>query len=96
MSAPRPPIDAAHFCASPLVRRAYMATVCGLAVFIVTLVVLREPFRGYLAEVHLNGPAIEGLDLKAAARWLKNVDSQVAVVATVAGEISPRPRIRPG
>ena len=52
--------DAAAICALPLARRAYMGLVTGLAVFIVTLVLLREPFRGYLTEVRLADRRLKG------------------------------------
>jgi hypothetical protein len=94
MSEMRKKLDPAAFCALPLVRRAYMASVVGLAVFIATLVVLREPFRGYLAEVRIAGPAIAGLDLPEAIQWLKQADEQVVVIATAAGPRTPRSQIR--
>jgi hypothetical protein len=85
--------DVHAFCALPLVRRVYQALVVGLAVFIVTLVVLREPFRGYLAEVRISGPAMEGLDLDAAANWLKQVDREVAAVSS-RGESASKAQLR--
>jgi hypothetical protein len=94
MSATRHNFDPHAFCALPLVRRAYQGVVVGVAVFLVTLVGLREPFRGYLAEVQIAGPATPGLDLDAAAAWLKQADRQVAAVATPAGEISAKSQIR--
>jgi hypothetical protein len=94
MSSDRFTFDAHAFCALPLVRRVQAALVVGLAVFLLTLVVLHEPFRGYLAEVHIAGPAIEGLDLDEAVAWLKHADRQAAVIATPAGEISPKSQIR--
>src|SRR3954470_10746782 len=94
MSASRANFNAAAFCALPLVRRAYQALVVGLAVFLLTLVALRDPFRGYLAEIHLTGPATEGLDLDVATAWLRRADSQVAAVGIPAGEISPKSEIR--
>jgi hypothetical protein len=94
MSAHRTPLAPHAFCALPLVRRAYIALVTGLAVFIGALIALREPFRGYLAEVHIAGPPTPGLDLADATNWLKQTDSRLAVVATPAGEISPRTLIR--
>jgi len=94
MSANRTPLAPHAFCALPLVRRAYIALVAGVAAFIVTLIALREPFRGYLAEVHIAGPPTPGLDLADATRWLKQTDSRIAAVATPAGEISPRTLIR--
>jgi hypothetical protein len=94
MSSTRKTFDVHGFCALPLVRRAYQALVVALAVFLATLVVLHEPFRGYLAEAHIAGPAIEGLDLDEAVAWLKHADSKAAVIATPAGEISPKSQIR--
>jgi hypothetical protein len=94
MSADRTPLAPHAFCALPLVRRAYIALVTALAVFIGALIVLREPFRGYLAEVHIAGPPTPGLDLADATKWLKQTDPRIAVVATPAGEISPRTLIR--
>src|SRR3954471_12388559 len=94
MSASRANFNAAAFCALPLVRRAYQALVVGLAVFLLTLVALRDPFRGYLAEAHLIGTATEGLDLDEAAAWLRHSDSQLAAVGIPAGEISPKTEIR--
>lgn len=69
------------FCARPLVRRIYQALVVALAAFLVTLVGLKQPFRGYLAEVRLVGPATEGLDLESAALWLRQADNQIAAIA---------------
>jgi hypothetical protein len=94
MSANRTPLAPHAFCALPLVRRAYIALVVALAVFIGTLIALREPFRGYLAEVHIAGPPTPGLDLADATKWLKQTDPHIAAVATPAGEISPRTLIR--
>jgi hypothetical protein len=94
MSETRKQLDVAALCGLPLVRRAYMALVVGLAVFIATLVVLREPFRGYLAEVRIGGPATGGLDLDDATIWLKQADEGVAVIATAPGERSRRSQIR--
>jgi hypothetical protein len=85
---------AAELCALPVVRKSYQAVVAGLAVFILALVVCREPFHGYLAEVHLSGPQVEGIDLAAAVGWIKQSDKHVAAVATAAGEISTKPQIR--
>src|SRR5262245_19266759 len=90
MSESRASFDVAAWCGSPVVRRAYTALVAGLAVFIVTLVLLREPFRGYLAEIHITGPAAAGLDLEDAARWLKAADPHVAVVANGSGSSQRR------
>jgi hypothetical protein len=94
MSEVRKEFAAVAFCALPIVRRSYQAVVAGLAVFILALVVWREPFRGYLAEVHLSGPQVEGIDLAAAVAWIKQADKHVAAVATAAGEISTKPQIR--
>jgi hypothetical protein len=87
-------LDAAGFCGRPLVRRVYKGLVVGVAVFLGTLVVLREPFRGYLAEVRVSGPATAGLDLEEGVRWIKEIDPRAAVVASAAGEISTRSQIR--
>ncbi len=78
----------------PLVRRLHQSLAVGLAVFMLTLVILREPFRGYLAEVHISGPATAGLDLDDATQWLKRVEPHLATVATPAGEISAKAEIR--
>jgi hypothetical protein len=86
--------DADRFCQRPLVRRAYSGLVVGLAVFLLTLVVLREPFHGYLAEVRIDGPASGGLDLEAARAWLKAVDSQATVVTLPGGNTRLRSEIR--
>src|SRR6476620_11521322 len=86
--------DVHAFCALPLVRRVYQALVVALAVFLLTLVILHEPFRGYLAEVQITGPATEGLYLDHAVAWLKQADSKAAVIAVPAGEISPKSQIR--
>src|SRR5262249_30421778 len=94
MSDSRAKFDVSAWCGLPLVRRAYLALVVGLAVFIVTLVLLREPFHGYLAEIHISGPVTAGLDLDDAARWLKAADSHVAVAANGGGNTSPRRLIR--
>jgi hypothetical protein len=84
MSPSRLTTDAARFCQRPLVRRAYSGLVVALAVFLLTLVVLREPFHGYLAEVRIAGPAASRLDLDAARTWLKAADPHVVVVAVPA------------
>jgi hypothetical protein len=78
----------------PLVRRLHQALAVGLAVFMLTLVVLREPFQGYLAEVHISGPLTAGLELDEAVNWLKKVEPHLAAVATPAGEISAKCEIR--
>jgi hypothetical protein len=78
----------------PLVRRLHQALAVGLAVFMLTLVVLREPFQGYLAQVQISGPATAGLDLDEAVKWLKKVEPHLAAVATPAGEISAKCEIR--
>jgi hypothetical protein len=94
MSSIRSNYDLTSYCGLPLVRRAYKGLVVGLAVFILVLVILREPFRGYLAEVRISGPGTEGLDLDEASGWLREVDPHSAVVAVPAGEVSPRCQIR--
>jgi hypothetical protein len=94
MTSNRLSFDPHTFCALPLVRRAYQAVAVGVAVFIVTLVVLREPFRGYLAEVSISGPPTEGLDLAHAVSWLKQTDRNVAVVASRVGGNSAKAQIR--
>jgi hypothetical protein len=94
MSSNRLSYDPHSFCALPLVRRAYQAVAVGVAIFIVTIVVLREPFRGYLAEVSISGPPTEGLDLDHAVNWLKQTDRNVAVVASRGGSTSAKARIR--
>src|SRR5437868_13359002 len=81
-------------CELPPLRRLHQALAVGLAVFMLTLVVLREPFRGYLAEVHISGPATAGLDLDDAVQWLKKAEPHLAAVATPAGEISAKCEIR--
>ncbi len=87
-------LDPAAFCSLPVVRRVYMAVAAGLAVFLATLALLREPFRGYLAEIHIAGPAAKGLDLDDAARWLKRTEPAVVVLTgPVRGPI-PRSQIR--
>src|SRR5262245_24429493 len=92
MSAKR--IDIASIVELPLVQRLHQALAVGLAVFMLTLVVLREPFQGYLAQVHISGPATAGLDLDHAVQWLKAVEPRLAAVATPAGEISAKAEIR--
>src|SRR5437667_272481 len=77
-----------------LVRRLHQSLAVALAVFMLTLVVLREPFHGYLAEVHISGPSTAGLDLDDAVQWLKKAEPHLAVVATPAGEISAKCEIR--
>src|SRR5262245_57862487 len=93
MSESRASFDVGAWCGLPLVRRVYTALVVGLALFILMLVLLREPFRGYLAEIHISGPAAAGLDLDDATRWLKAADPHVAAVAAGSGS-SPRRLIR--
>ena len=80
MPNPQAKFDPAGFCSRPLVRRVYLALVAALAVFLTTLTLLREPFRGYLAEVHIVGPKAQGLDLEDAARWLKRSEPTAAVL----------------
>lgn len=75
-------------------RRMYKTLVTALAVFIATLAIVRVPFRGYLTEVQLAGPRLAGFDLEQATRWVKQVDSHVAVVANPPGELAPRSQIR--
>lgn len=94
MSASRSTFDAAGLCQRPLVRRGYCALVVGLAVFLVTLVILREPFHGYLAEVRMEGPAVAGLDLDSARDWLKAADGQVVVVPVATTGNRPQAAIR--
>ena len=94
MSSNRFQFDLHAICASPLARRIYQALVVGLAVFILTLVALREPFRGYLAEVRISGPAMEGLDLNAAGTWLKQADRGVAVATSRSSDSAGRGQIR--
>ena len=72
----------------PLVRRLHQALAVGLAMFMLTLVVLREPFHGYLAEIQISGPSTAGLNLDDAVHWLKKAEPHLAVIATPAGEIS--------
>src|SRR4051812_49724960 len=86
---------AAELCALPVVRRSYQSVVAGLAVFILALVLWREPFRGYLAEVHLSGPQVEGIDFAAAVGWIKQADKHVAAGWGPAGGISSKPA-KPG
>jgi hypothetical protein len=93
MSLNRTSFDVHAFCALPQVRRVYHALVVGLAVFLLTIAVLREPFRGYLAEVQIEGPLAEGLDLDAAVQWLKQADPHAAAIASPAGT-APKSRIR--
>src|SRR5437868_10779525 len=81
-------------CELPPVRRLHQALAVGLAVFMLTLVVLREPCHGYLAEVHISGPSTVGLDLDDAVNWLKKAEPHLAAVATPAGEISAKCEIR--
>jgi hypothetical protein len=78
----------------PLIRRLHQAVAVGLAVFMLTLVVLREPFHGYLAEIHISGPSTPGLDLDDASQWLKKAEPHLAVVALPAGEISAKCEFR--
>jgi hypothetical protein len=89
MSTAQVTIEAVEFCARPFVRRLYTTLVVALAVFLVTLVAFKQPFRGYLAEVRLAGPVAEGLDLEEAAVWVKKIDAKVAAV-------SNRPSATPG
>jgi hypothetical protein len=78
----------------PLVQRLHQALAVGLAIFMLTLVVLREPFHGYLAEVQISGPSTAGLNLDEAVQWLKKVEPHLAAVATPAGEISAKCELR--
>jgi hypothetical protein len=94
MSTPRATFDPVAFCARPLVRRVYLALTAALAVFIATLTFLREPFRGYLAEVQIVGPVTRGLDLSDAARWLKHTEPAAVVLTGSATGPRPRSRVR--
>src|SRR5437773_2763878 len=94
MSPGRFSFDLHSLCELPLVRRLHQALAVGLAVFMLTLVVLHEPFHGYLAEVHISGPSTAGLDLDEAVQWLRKVEPHLAAVATPAGEISAKCEIR--
>jgi hypothetical protein len=80
MSTANAKFDPAAFCSQPLVRRVYLALASALAVFLATLAILREPFRGYLGEVHIVGPVSQGLDLDDAARWLKRTEPSAVVL----------------
>ena len=82
------------FCSRPLVRRVYLALTAALATFIATLAFLREPFRGYLAEVHIGGPAAKGLDLDDAARWLKRTEPTAVVLTSANIRPTGRSQIR--
>jgi hypothetical protein len=93
MSVKKFTFDFPAFCALPVVRRCYQATVAALAVFILTIVFCREPFRGYLAEVQMTGPTAEGLDLAKAVDWIKQSDKRVAAIATGSGTARPQVRI---
>jgi hypothetical protein len=94
MSQSRASFDPVAFCARPLIRRVYMALAAGLAVFIATLAILREPFRGYLAEVQIVGPTAQGLDLNDAARWLKRTEPTAAILTGPLQGPIPRSRLR--
>lgn len=89
MSTAQATIDAVELCARPLARRIYQAVVVGLAIFLLTLVAFKQDFRGYLAEIRLTGPVMDGLDLEEAADWVKKLDDAVAAVAN-------RPAATPG
>src|SRR5262247_3388565 len=91
---PTAKFDPAAFCARPLVRRVYLALTAALAVFIAMLALLREPFRGYLAEVQIVGPQARGLDLNDAARWLKRTEPAAVVLTGAAPGPRPRSRLR--
>lgn len=94
MSGPRTSMDAAALCGLPVVRRIYCGLVVGLAVFFVSLVALREPFRGYLGEVRVAGPVPQGLDLEAGAAWLRQSEPRAAIVVTAPDEMRPRGQLR--
>jgi hypothetical protein len=94
MSQSRAKFDPVAFCARPLIRRVYMGLAAGLAVFIATLAILREPFRGYLAEVQIVGPTAQGLDLNDAARWLKRTEPTAAILTGPLQGPIPRSRLR--
>src|SRR5262245_2029170 len=86
--------DPVAFCARPLVRRVYLALTAALATFIATLAILREPFRGYLAEVRMVGPTAQGLNLDDAARWLKHTEPTAVVLTGANPGRSGRSQIR--
>jgi len=90
----RTKFDPAAFCSLPLVRRAYLALTAALAVFVATLAILREPFRGYLAEVHIEGPSAQGLNLEDAGLWLKRAEPGAVVLTGPAPGRAARSRVR--
>jgi hypothetical protein len=68
----------------PVARRAYQAVMVALAAFLVVLAIFHEPFQGYLAEVHISGPATAAFDEDETVRWLRAESPNTAVVATPA------------
>jgi hypothetical protein len=86
MSQPTQTLDAATNAPPPLARRGYMALVVGLAVFLAVVIALRDPFRGYQAEVRLNGPACEAIDPAKVRDWVSAHESNAAfAIATTEG-----------
>ncbi|MDX1944953.1 MAG: hypothetical protein SFU86_06065 [Pirellulaceae bacterium] len=69
MSAARPTPPAPALALSPS-RRGYRGLVVALAAFLLAITLLRQPFRGYLAEVRITGHAGEEVDLASARAWL--------------------------
>jgi hypothetical protein len=89
MTASRRPPRAAGKCPLPFLHRAYQAAVVGIAVFFAAMILLREPFRGYQAEVRLQGRAAAAFDADALRAWLRGVDAKAAVA--VSGGNADRP-----
>ena len=94
MSTAQATIEAVELCARPFARRIYQAVVVGLAIFLLTLVAFKQDFRGYLAEIRLTGPVMEGLNLDEAADWVKKLDDSVAAVANRPASTPGRAQLR--
>jgi hypothetical protein len=58
-------------CGRPVASRGYATLVAALAAFLLSMVVLRVPFRGYLIEARLAGRLSDGLNASAVEAWLK-------------------------
>ena len=90
MSPQHPATNAPGWLARPVVRRLYATLVTALAVFLVTILLVREPFRGYLAVARISGLESEALPLDHARQWLATASPVDVKVVAVADNGRPR------
>ena len=82
--------NASGWYARPIVRRLYAALVAALAVFLVAILLVREPFRGYLAVARISGLESEALPLDHVKQWLETASPVDVKVIGVADQSQPR------